>query len=92
MSLLPLGRWSTRHYEEQTGKLPAPGPFPAARRPLGATVIFVVVLVVVVWLLDRGYSADAAVGTVAGAGAVAGAIASRLAGTQPADGYGSGLE
>ena len=86
MSLLPLRRWSARHHEERTGQLPAPGPFPAARRPLAATVIFVVVLVVVVWLLDRGYSADAAVGAVAGAGAVAAAIASRLAGTQPGDG------
>lgn len=86
MSLLPLRRWSARHLEEQTGQLPAPGPFPAAWRPLAATVIFVVVLVVVVLLLDRGYSADAAVGAVAGAGAVAAAIASRLAGTQPGDG------
>ena len=48
-------------------------------------MIFVVILVVVVWLLDRGYSADAAVGAVAGAGAVAAAIASRLGRTQPTD-------
>ena len=83
MSLLSPRCWFARHHEERTGQLPAPGPFPATRRPLAATVIFVVVLVVVVWLLHRGYSADAAVGVVAGAGTVAAAIASRLAGAQP---------
>lgn len=42
-------------------------------------MIFVVVLVVVVWLLAHGYSAAAALGAVAGTGALAAAITSQLA-------------
>jgi hypothetical protein len=92
MPLLSLRRRSARHCEEPAAELPAPGPFPAARRQPAITVIFVAVLAVVIWLLDRGYSADAAVGAVAGAGGVAAAIASRLAGQQPGDEPGIGPE
>ena len=66
--------------------MPSPGPFPAARPPWRVIVVFVVVLVIVLWLLARGYSADTALGIVAGAGALTAAIASRLAGTQPDNG------
>jgi hypothetical protein len=83
MSLLPLRRWSARRHETPAGQLPAPGPFPKMRGPLATLVIFVVVLVVVVWLLVLGYSANVVLGTVAGADALAVAITSRLAGAQP---------
>jgi hypothetical protein len=86
MSLLPLRRRSARHHEEPMGELPAPGPFPAARQPQHAIGIFLVVLVVVIWLVAHGYSVDAALGAVAGAGVVAAAVTSRLAGPQPGDG------
>jgi hypothetical protein len=92
MSLLSLRRRFARYCEEPTAELPAPGPFPTARRQLAATVIFVTILTVVIWLLDRGYSADAAVGAVTGAGGVAATVASRLAGTRPGNGPGTGPE
>ncbi len=83
MSLFPLRLWRARHREESP-ELPAPGPFPAAQSPRGAIAIFVVIVVVVAWLLVRGYSADTALGAVAGAGVLAAAIASRLTGSQTA--------
>jgi hypothetical protein len=84
MSLTPLRRRTRPHHEEPAG-LPAPGPFPAARPPRHAVVIFVVVLIVMAWLLNRGYSVGIAMETAAGAGVLAAGIASRLADTR-ADG------
>ena len=84
MSLLPLRHWPTDHLERPPGRLPAPGPRPAARPPRDTVVIVVVVLVVVAWLLAHGYSAATALSVVAGADALAAAITSRLAGAKPA--------
>lgn len=86
MSPLPLRPWRARHREKPTGQLPAPGPFPAAQRPTAAVVIFVVILVIVTWLLTLGYSATAALGVVASAGALAATITFRLVNAQPGDG------
>ena len=83
MSLLPQRHRSVLEHEEPRGYLPAPGRFPAGRRPRHAIWIFLVVLVVVIWLVAHGYSADDALGAVAGAGVVAAAIATRLADPQP---------
>jgi hypothetical protein len=79
MSLFPLRRW--RHHEEPPG-LPAPGPFPPAQPPQHTTVIFVVIVVLVAWLLTRGYSPGTALEIVAGAGVLTAGITSQLAGTQ----------
>jgi hypothetical protein len=46
-------------------------------------VIFVVILVVMAWMLARGYSASTVTEIAAGAGVLACGIVSRLAGTQP---------
>lgn len=84
MSLPMLSRWRTRTREEPAGILPAPGPFPAAQPPLQVIVVFVVVIVTVAWLLAHGYSIQAALEVVAGAGAVTAAIVSGLAAAQSA--------
>jgi hypothetical protein len=47
-------------------------------------VIFVIVVVMVAWLLGHGFSAASALGVVSAAGALAAAVASWLAGAQPA--------
>jgi hypothetical protein len=59
--------------------LPAPGPSPAARPPGAAIVIFVVVLIVMGCLLDRGYTVQTALEAVAGAGVLSAVIVARLA-------------
>ena len=86
MLLLPLRRLSACHQKEPAKQLPSPGPFPAARPPWRVIGIFLVVLVVVLWLLAHRYSAEAALGVVAGSGAIAAATASRLTSTQTGDG------
>jgi hypothetical protein len=81
---LPLRRSFRHGDEEPAGMLPAPGPSPAAQPPRRCVVIFVIVVVMVAWLLGHRYSAGSAFGIVSGAGALATAIASWLAGVQPA--------
>lgn len=73
-----------RSRRDQSVGLPAPGPFPAARPPRDAVVIFVVILIVVAWLLAHGCSASTAMEIAAGAGMLATGIASRLADAQSA--------
>lgn len=80
---LPDPRRRSRPRRNPPESLPAPGPFPAARPPREAVVIFVVILVVMAWMLARGYSASTVTEIAAGAGVLACGIVSRLAGTQP---------
>lgn len=87
MSLPSLRRWSACRHDQSACQLPAPGSFPAAR-PQGAVVIFVVVLVVLVWLLAHGYSAEATLRIVAAAGALTVTITSQLAAPDPGGGRG----
>lgn len=81
---LPASRRRSRPGRDRPEGLPAPGPFPAARPPWEAVIIFVVILVVMAWILAHGCSANTAIETAAGAGVLAAGIACRLAGVQPA--------
>lgn len=82
---LPASPRRSRPRRDQRAGLPAPGPFPAARPPREAVVIFVVILIVMAWMLARGCSVSTAMETAGGAGVLAGGIASRLAGARPAE-------
>jgi hypothetical protein len=78
MSLMPLRRRPTSRGEEQAD-LPAPGPFPAARLPRDAMVIFVVILIVMAWMITDGCPVATAIETAAGAGVLSAGITARLA-------------
>lgn len=82
---LPLPRRRPALRQERQADLPAPGPFPAARPPRTAVVIFIVVLIVMAGLLVHGCSLTTAVETASAAGVLAAGITSRLAGIQSAD-------
>lgn len=78
--LIPLlARW--RAPERPAGVLPAPGPYPAAQPLWFPIVIFVVIIVTMVWLLVQGYSINATLEAVGGAGALATFLIPCLAGS-----------
>jgi hypothetical protein len=83
MVLPSLVRW--RAHERRPESLPAPGPYPVARPSWHAIVILVIILVTMGWLLARGYSINAALEAVGGAGALAIALVPCLAGSPLAD-------
>lgn len=84
MPLLPPRYWRAPCRQEPAG-LPVPGPYPTTRPTQITVVIFVVILIVMAWLLAQGYSAGAALETIAGAGVLAAGVTARLARTQIVD-------
>ncbi len=83
---MSLPSWRARAPERPAGLLPAPGPYPVAQPSWRSIVIFVIIVITVVWLLNQGFSINATLGAVAGAGVLTAALVPCLADSPPATG------